>query len=388
VQFVIDGTQAELLVEEESLGRWSLYDVRARRLVASAFEIELDGDEVTFVADDPVEFAYRGVEHMAETWATLKSKRVAGRTIAVRKSRKGTIASRIEDMREAMLANLEDDGAPRHLAGEVAVPDSATAAPSVEGPAEPTSSHQTPDTHDPLREELQWIEEEKRRLAEERARLEEERRLAERREEDRVEAFRLEMQRLRAEREDLRRGVAEPYEDGEPFEADESPEPVVDETVDEVVEAPVEVPVEPEVEAEVDERPDEPVDEVVDEPVEVPVERVVGPEVEAVVDERPDEPVDEAVEEPVSGVVDLNDLEEGEEPMSPREPVGAGSSTVPRPPSAGASSARERGGLMGAVRAAFRSGSRDHSHQFIEAPGGIGITRYVCEECGYVSISA
>ncbi len=42
---------------------------------------------------------------------------------------------------------------------------------------------------------------------------------------------------------------------------------------------------------------------------------------------------------------------------------------------------------MGAVKAAFRGGPRDHDHQFVEAPGGIGITRYVCEECGYVSIS-
>jgi hypothetical protein len=42
---------------------------------------------------------------------------------------------------------------------------------------------------------------------------------------------------------------------------------------------------------------------------------------------------------------------------------------------------------MGAVKAAFRSGPKHHEHQFIEAPGGMGITRYVCEECGYVSIS-
>ena len=49
---------------------------------------------------------------------------------------------------------------------------------------------------------------------------------------------------------------------------------------------------------------------------------------------------------------------------------------------------KDRSGLMGAVRAAFKSGPKDHDHQFIEAPGGIGITRYVCEECGYVSISA
>ncbi|HSM43415.1 MAG TPA: hypothetical protein VK969_00200, partial [Acidimicrobiia bacterium] len=262
--------------------------------------------------------------------------------IAVRKSRKGTIASRIEDMREAMLLNLEDDGGPRHLAGEVVMPDSATAAPSVEVPTEPTPRH--PDSHDPLSEDRQWIEEEKRRLADEKARLEEERRLAERREEDRVEAFRLEMERLRTERGDLRRRAAELGVDGEPVETDESLEPEGDEPAAVFPESPVE------------------------------------PEVE--------EPVDEPVDEPVSGVVDLNDLEEGEEPVSPKEPVGAGSSPIPRPTSAGAPSARERGGLMGAVRAAFRAGSRDHDHRFIEAPGGIGITRYVCEECGYVSISA
>jgi hypothetical protein len=53
-----------------------------------------------------------------------------------------------------------------------------------------------------------------------------------------------------------------------------------------------------------------------------------------------------------------------------------------------AGAAKDRSGLMGAVRAAFaRGGSRDHDHQFVEAPGGIGITRYVCEECAYVSIA-
>jgi hypothetical protein len=52
-----------------------------------------------------------------------------------------------------------------------------------------------------------------------------------------------------------------------------------------------------------------------------------------------------------------------------------------------AGAARDRSGLMGAVRAAFKSSAKDHQHQFVEAPGGIGITRYVCEECGYVSIS-
>jgi hypothetical protein len=52
-----------------------------------------------------------------------------------------------------------------------------------------------------------------------------------------------------------------------------------------------------------------------------------------------------------------------------------------------AGTGKDRSGLMGAVRAAFKTGAREHQHQFIEAPGGLGITRYVCEECGYVSIA-
>jgi len=54
VQFVIDGDQAELVVDDESLGRWSLYDVHARRLIASAFQIDLDGTEVTLSPATPL----------------------------------------------------------------------------------------------------------------------------------------------------------------------------------------------------------------------------------------------------------------------------------------------------------------------------------------------
>ncbi|MGB8361247.1 MAG: hypothetical protein WCE80_07605, partial [Acidimicrobiia bacterium] len=71
-------------------------------------------------------------------------------------------------------------------------------------------------------------------------------------------------------------------------------------------------------------------------------------------------------------------------PPSPPTPVGK---PAPSPEPALAGAAKEKAGLMGAVRAAFRGGAKDHAHRFIEAPGGIGITRYVCEECGYVSIS-
>ena len=46
----------------------------------------------------------------------------------------------------------------------------------------------------------------------------------------------------------------------------------------------------------------------------------------------------------------------------------------------------EKSGLFGAVRAAFVRNKEPHEHEFVEAPGGIGITRRICAECGYISI--
>jgi hypothetical protein len=47
----------------------------------------------------------------------------------------------------------------------------------------------------------------------------------------------------------------------------------------------------------------------------------------------------------------------------------------------------ERSGLLGAVRSAFaRNRGGTHEHQFVEAPGGIGIVRQICADCGYISI--
>ena len=47
----------------------------------------------------------------------------------------------------------------------------------------------------------------------------------------------------------------------------------------------------------------------------------------------------------------------------------------------------ERSGLFGAVRSAFaRNRGGAHEHQFVEAPGGIGIVRQICADCGYISI--
>ncbi len=107
---LVDEDQTEVFLEGESLGRWSLYDVRAERLVSSAFSLSLSGEEITFIADEPVDFAYKGVDHMAGVWAKYKSMTIPRRVVAVGRSRRGTVPSRITELREAMLLNLQTAG--------------------------------------------------------------------------------------------------------------------------------------------------------------------------------------------------------------------------------------------------------------------------------------
>jgi hypothetical protein len=85
-------------------------------------------------------------------------------------------------------------------------------------------------------------------------------------------------------------------------------------------------------------------------------------------------------------VVDLGDYESRtgaaglpEQPPSeatPRQPVLTGASAE----------TPEKAGLLGAVRSAFARNKVQHEHEFVEAPGGIGIVRQICAECGYISI--
>ncbi|MGB8360557.1 MAG: hypothetical protein WCE80_04090, partial [Acidimicrobiia bacterium] len=225
VHFLIEGNQAELMLEGESLGRWSLYDIRADRLIASAFQVDLAGTEITFVADDPIDFAYRGVEHMAKAWAAMKAKRPGARGIAVSRSRKGTMPSRIDEIRAAMETNLHVTEKP--LAGEPSMPQARVeSAPMAEEPMSgdwdrrdqvgeiPTvggahAEAQPPlTTPDPLPaglgdHELR-LEEERRLLEQERAELARLKAEAEQREANLFEAYRLEMERLEREREELR----------------------------------------------------------------------------------------------------------------------------------------------------------------------------------------
>lgn len=540
---MIEGNQAEVVLEgEESLGRWSLFDVQARRLISAAFQVELEGEEITFIADEPIDFAYRGVEEMAGVWARFKSMNIVRRKVAVSRSRNGTRASRIPELRAAMEENLgiraksvslpgtgrfaEPPAPGTHVWDRSPRPDEVVDEPEVaeeeatatpEPDEEPTIPLVTSPPREPVTEaavddadleatlaaerraldetrrqlrepageaseEAATLAAERKAIEEERARLEELRRdldemhkAAEKREEDRVEAFRLEMQRLERERKEferldqereasLRQALEElEAERGEIQKKTAEQSQREREDADRAAELQAKLAdlekerarrereeserveaARKELEAlEARQREIESLEEAAKE----------APDLETATETEVEEPAtvvgsagseDRAVaESPESKYVDLAELEEGlqaegdelgeedglsddEERSGPKhlrqrdrsrrssaapsstpapepqpeqqstpepEPVpqqqpGPVPEPVPEPqPEPAMAGAAKQSGIMGAVRAAFGRGGREHVHDFIEAPGGLGIARSICRECGYVSIS-
>ncbi len=524
--FLIEDVHAEVVVEGESLGRWSLYDVHARRLVSSAFQVELAEEEITFLADDPIDFAYSGVEHMAEVWARFKSMSVARRPIAVRRSRRGTTASKISELRDAMVENLQadrsgfltetepvhqDDITAESVAQEIeSLSDSAGSVESIESATEtriPVIGETTGDEGDRLeaqraevertdqqRIESARLEAEKRAIEEERARLdaekkglEAERFKAEQMEADRVEAFRLEMQRLEAERDDQKRLEAERSEaalvemqrlqaeraemeglDAERIErerleserlkvakaeADQLKKQRADmerleakraksarkelagiEKKRKEIERADAKRTEQErhdaerreaIQAEMQRLEAQRAEDLRLEADRAEIERLEAEkleqegaaaekaaaeraEVERVERERleaekaqDEDAVEETQPELAKEILSTSgdsddseaskqlvvDLGEFEEPAAePRPDSDSDTDSQHEPALAGAP--REKSGIMGAVKSAFSRSGRNHVHDLVEAPGGIGIGRSICEECGYVSISS
>ncbi|MCH7900706.1 MAG: hypothetical protein IH818_07320 [Acidobacteria bacterium] len=487
---LIEDVQVEVILEGgESLGRWSLYDVHARRLVSSAFQVELAGEEITFIADDPIDFAYRGVEHMAEVWARFKSMNVARRLVAVRRSRKRTIPSKISEIREAMVENLQaerggflsqkgpvrkDEITAESVAKEVG---SLSVDPKSVESVEPAAETQMPVTDETTgdeearleaqradaelveqqRLEHELLEDEKRALAEERASLEAEKQSleierlkVEQTEADRVEAFRLEMERLESQRLEIARAEAEQLEqqraDIERLEAEHAEsarqelasienkreeierldtERAEQERADTEREEAIQAEMErleakradierletehaesarqelasiekkrEEIERLDTERAEqEGADTEREEAIQAEMERLEAKRAEQERLEAKKAAAEQAAAaraEQVSKqlVVDLGEFEEPATEPDPEpdpEPDLDGDLS-PEPALAGAP--REKSGIMGAVKSAFGRKGRNHVHQLVEVPGGIGIGRSICEECGYVSISS
>jgi hypothetical protein len=361
--FVVEDDQAEVLLDGESLGRWSLFDVHASRLVSAAFSVSLAGDEITFIADEPVDFAYKGVDHMAESWARYKAMTLPRRMIAVGRSRRGTHPSRVAELREAMLANLE---AQRVAERTREAEDLETVASPVSAPPPPPPPPPPPSTPPPPSEQPTVAP--PPAPADEVAR-------------------------------EVRSGPIRPGPGlvaRAPAEVPAPPSPEVD-PIDVFQPEPVAAPeLEPVELGPVTSHQPEPI-EVIEpaeflepEPVEIaePVARAEpvsepAPQVPELVSELLETSTDDDREETSKRLV--VDLGVYEVPRSP-DPVIA--PTQPRVPALAATAApvADKSGILGAVRAAFVRNKGSHAHEFVEAPGGIGIIRHICSECGYISI--
>jgi hypothetical protein len=433
---VVEGDQTEVFLEGESLGRWSLFDVHASRLVSSAFSLSLGAEEITFIADEPVDFAYKGVDHMAEAWARFKSMSLPRRVVAVGRSRRGTVASRIPELREAMLSNLESVGRPaarlvpvERLGEAVPKPASWTkridAYSRVPEPLEEGADAARPrPSEESVTPKVEVVSaDDKVAAVFEPAPIVEEA----------PEAATVEMEPFEAEAPravppKLRPGpglvprpapapsadpeqvftpppergplAASPWEEPPVAEENRDDDPggrsgAAYEEADQK-EAPEPVSAGPQADVEVDEPAGvASATEAFEEPEpDVPeAESKAAEEGEAVESEVVPRRGDEARHEVV---VDLGHFESGDEDDRSEEdegyegdfesPADPGS-TVKEPVLAGAPVAStERGGLLGAVRSAFARNRGSHEHEFVEAPGGIGIVRQICAECGYISI--
>ena len=104
----VDETHVHFMSGEESLGSWCLADVVANRVVANIFEIDLDGEVVTFLADDQVNFAYGAVQSMAEGWARFHALNFLRRKGAIAAARRANAPSRLDETRHAFAVAREE----------------------------------------------------------------------------------------------------------------------------------------------------------------------------------------------------------------------------------------------------------------------------------------
>ncbi|HEX2152348.1 MAG TPA: hypothetical protein VHL52_00015 [Acidimicrobiia bacterium] len=413
----VENSHVRFFSGDESLGSWCLADVVANRLLANEFEIDLDGEIVVFLADDPINFAYGAVQQMAEGWARFHSMNLVRRKRAVATARRANDPSRIDEVRRAFVA----------ARGEL----SRVTPPVQEAPKEPEPD--VPGIEEQPAKEPQssgfWSKVEAATAAGQESSVEEATPEPEPEPDPRPSADESaagqpsvagRLPRLDAlPRKHSRRPVDEP-EPPQPAaelpDAEPEPIPPVPEVAPPQLEPEGHVepePVEPELEEEL--APvsieEEAVEDTIEEPVvedEVPV---VEDETAVVEDETPvvedDVPAQEEVAASAEDSEILTELPEEPEESEPELAATAPERQEPSPPgpSGNGTHARRRGGtpaigafgdghhpaetsgLRASMRSVFsRSKAAPHEHVFVESTTAAGITRRVCLECGHVSI--
>ncbi len=90
VDLRIDDIFLVLVAEGETLGEWRMDDVGIERVFSNQFLLDLEGEAMVFVADDPLGFAYEGVaeieaisERLDKRWRSRKKKRRGGSAATV-----------------------------------------------------------------------------------------------------------------------------------------------------------------------------------------------------------------------------------------------------------------------------------------------------------------
>ena len=414
----VDGNQIELFVEGESLGRWSLVDVRAERLISSAFSLKLAGEEVTFIADQPTEFAYGGVEAMATVWAKHRSMRLPLRIVANSRSRQGTKSSRIQDLRDAIEENLAVN-APTAL--DSARPPARKEASSIASLREPTGRRATEDetgdsTQAPTPVEDRGAEPEPvtHRAAAETSADVADTDSAEPDPRDPVpdspdtpdavfaEPKSEQMSEPPATDSVFKQSV--PWAKSEKAETEDSPDlvaPVPASEESELTEQPIAEAPQPD---EPEETPEPAAAQSGSVPWLAPPVADDPPAAAAATTSEPP-PGDSKEIEPtreLEYVVDLGAFEDndrtseggddddrGDDDSGDDEIVAARPAVVAdddEDASRPMATTAARGGIVGAVRSAFVRSRVEHTHDYVEAPGGLGIKRQICAECGHISI--
>lgn len=85
---VVDEYHLEILRDHDLVGRWYLADVEVRRDIAERFVLFLGDEEMEFLADDALQFAYDGVTAMQNAWLRAQKKKRKHRKAAADAARR------------------------------------------------------------------------------------------------------------------------------------------------------------------------------------------------------------------------------------------------------------------------------------------------------------
>ncbi|HEX5722083.1 MAG TPA: hypothetical protein VFZ06_04975 [Acidimicrobiia bacterium] len=85
---MVDDYHLEILRGTDLMGRWYLADVEVKREIAERFTLFLGDDEMEFLADDALVFAYEGVTRMQQGWVNAKKRKRRHRRAAADAARR------------------------------------------------------------------------------------------------------------------------------------------------------------------------------------------------------------------------------------------------------------------------------------------------------------